>query len=91
MSAPGRPEGDRRSEPVSALMVPLLFLGLVIGFLAGYVLLWWGALVVAAVLVLSLSWVLLGRNRDAVTGLLVGTVIGYLVVLALAFFRGVLF
>ena len=46
------------STPVSPLMIPLLVAGLAIGFLAGYFLLWWGALVVLAVVVAAIVYFL---------------------------------
>ena len=84
----GRPDGQ--SPTVSPLMVSLLFLGLVIGFIAGYWLLWWGLLVVAAVLLAAFSMVLRGRSRDGATGAVVGVVLGYGGVILLALFRGVI-
>ena len=84
----GRPDGQ--SPTVSPLMVPLLFLGNVIGFIAGYWLLWWGLLVVAAVLLAAFSMVLRGRSRDGATGAVVGVVLGYGGVILLALFRGVI-
>ena len=84
---PGRGgEPERRSTPVSVLTVPLLFLGLLVGFFAGYLLLWWGALVVALLVVAGLSLAISGRSRDAAAGLVLGGVGGYLVVMALALF-----
>lgn len=93
MNHPGqRPERKpgEGSPTISPLMIPMLLLGLVIGFLAGYFLLGWGALVVLAVLVAAVSMVLSGRSRDGATGAVVGVLLGYGGVLALAFFRGVL-
>jgi hypothetical protein len=70
-------------------MIPLLVLGLVLGFLAGYFLLWWGLLVVLAVLVAAFSMVLRGRSREGATGAIVGVLLGYAGVILLALFRGV--
>lgn len=89
--APPQPSAEEsRSQPVSAATVPLLFGGLVLGFLAGYFLTWWGALVVVMVVIGAISAVLSGRSRDAATGAILGTVLGYLGVIAVALFRGAL-
>ncbi|WP_241155402.1 hypothetical protein [Brachybacterium sp. EE-P12] len=77
------------STPVSPLMIPLLVAGLAIGFLAGYFLLWWGALVVLAVVVAAISTVLRGRSRDGATGAIAGVLLGYAGVILVALFRGV--
>lgn len=71
-------------------MIPMLVMGLVTGFLAGYFLLWWGLLLVLAVLVVAVSMVFTGRSRDGATGAVVGVVLGYGGVILLALFRGVL-
>jgi len=85
------PGGDDRKPPtVAPLTVPLLFAGLVIGFFSGYFFLLWGLVAVGAVVIRAVSMVLTGRSRDAATGLLVGTVAAYAVVLGVAVFRGVL-
>ena len=84
------PEPERRSTPVSPLLVPMLFLGLIIGFIAGYALLWWGLLAVAAVCGVSASLVFAGRNRDGATGAVVGVLLGYLGIMLVAWFRGVI-
>ena len=76
--------------PISPLMVPLLLLGLMIGFFAGYFHVWWGLLVVGAVLLAAVSMVFSGRSRDGATGAVVGVLLGYAGVLLLAFFRGVI-
>lgn len=83
-----QPGGE--SAPISPLMIPMLLLGLIIGFFAGYFFLWWGLLAVAAVLLAAASMVFSGRNRDGATGAVVGVLLGYAGVLLLAFFRGVL-
>ncbi len=87
MSSPDRRPGPT-SPTVSPLMIPLLFLTLLIGFFAGYFLLGWGLLVVAAVLVLAVSMVLSGRSRDGATGAVVGILLGYGAFVLLALFRG---
>jgi hypothetical protein len=87
--APGADDG-RRSRPVSPLMIPMLFLGLVIGFLAGYFFLWWGLVAVAVVLLAAASLVLTGRSRDGATGAVGGVLIGYVGILLVALFRGAL-
>ncbi|ASK66892.1 hypothetical protein CFK39_14995 [Brachybacterium avium] len=81
--------GGGGSTPVSPLLVPMLLVGLVIGFVAGYFLLWWGLIAVVAVLVLAASTVLSGRSRDGATGAVVGVLLGYAGILLVAFFRGV--
>ena len=73
-----------KDAPVSGATVPLLGLGLVVGFLGGYLLGWWGAVVVGVVLVAGLSAVIAGRGRDAETAAVLGTGGGYLDVLFLA-------
>lgn len=78
------------STPVSPMTIPLLTGTLVLGFLAGYFGLWWGLLVVAAVLLGAFSAVLAGRSRDAATAAVLGIVLGYGGVMLLAAFRGVL-
>lgn len=78
------------SPTVSILTVPALLGGLVLGFLAGYFLVWWGALVVIAVVMGAFAAVVSGRERDAATALILGTVLGYGGVLLLATFRGAL-
>ena len=87
-SAPG--DDDRRSTPVSPLLVPLMLLGLLVGFVAGYFLLWWGLVPVAIMLAIAVSAVLRGRDRDGATGAVVGVVLGYAGVMLVALFRGVL-
>lgn len=90
---PGRPsgeDGERRSAPVSPLAVPLLMLGLLVGFLSGYMLLWWGAVIVLVAALIALSMAVSGTHRDAAAALVVGTAGSYLVVMLLAGFRGVL-
>ncbi|ATG55045.1 hypothetical protein CFK41_09890 [Brachybacterium ginsengisoli] len=88
---PGSPQEDPRggSAEISPLMIPMLFLGIVVGFLAGYFLLWWGLLVVAAVLGLAVTMVFSGRSRDAATGAVLGVLLGYIGLILVAFFRGV--
>src|SRR5699024_2380530 len=82
----GSPGGSGSSStPVSPMLVPMLFVGLVIGFLAGYFFLWKGLIVVAAVLLIAVSTVMTGRSRAVV-----GVLLGYLGILLVAFFRGVL-
>lgn len=78
------------STSVSPLLVPMLFGGIVLGFLAGYFFVWWGLVAVAAVLVIAASMVLTGRSRDGATGAVVGVLLGYVGVLLVALFRGVL-
>ncbi|MDN5600403.1 MAG: hypothetical protein ACTHV2_05900 [Brachybacterium sp.] len=78
------------NTPVSPLLVPMLFGGLVIGFLAGYFFVWWGLIAVAAVLVIATSMVLTGRSRDGATGAVAGVLLGYVGILLVALFRGVL-
>lgn len=90
MSAPSQRPGNGGSPTVSPLMIPMLFLGLVLGFLAGYFFLWWGLIVVAAVLLVAATMVLSGRSRDGATGAVVGVVLGYGGLLLVALFRGVL-
>lgn len=91
---PGRPTDDGRdgggstSPTVSVLTVPALFGGLVLGFMLGYWLVWWGALVVVVVAMAAFGAVVAGRERDAATALILGTVLGYGGVLLLAAFRG---
>lgn len=87
MSSPD-PRPGSSSPTVSPLMIPLLFLTLLIGFFAGYFLVWWGLLVVAAVLVAAVSMVLSGRSRDGATGAVVGILLGYGAFVLLALFRG---
>jgi hypothetical protein len=88
----GRSDHDRSrsSTPVSPLMVPMLFVGLLVGFVAGYFLLWWGLVAVAAVLAIAASLVLTGRSRDGATGIVTGVVLGYLGIMLVALFRGAL-
>jgi len=89
-SGRGDDAGSRSSTPVSPLMVPMLFLGLLVGFVAGYFLLWWGLVAVAAVLAIAASLVLTGRSRDGATGIVTGVVLGYLGIMLVALFRGAL-
>lgn len=96
MSHPNqRPSNDRRADgrrstPVSPLMIPLLFLGIVIGFVAGYFFLWWGLVAVVAVLGIAASLVFTGRSRDGATGIVAGVLLGYLGIMLVALFRGAL-
>ena len=83
-----QPGGE--GAPISPLMIPLLLLGLLIGFFAGYFFLWWGLLAVVAVLLAAASMVFSGRSRDGATGAVVGVVLGYAGVILLALFRGVI-
>lgn len=85
----GRGSGQQPA-PVSPLMIPLLVLGLAIGFFSGYFLLGWGALVVLAVIVAAVSLVLRGRSRDGATGAIAGVLLGYAGVILVALFRGAL-
>lgn len=85
----GRGSGQQPA-PVSPLMIPLLVLGLAIGFLSGYFLLGWGALVVLGVIVAAVSLVLRGRSRDGATGAIAGVLLGYAGVILVALFRGAL-
>lgn len=78
------------SPTVSAATIPLLFLGLVIGFFAGYFLLWWGVLVVIALSAAAFAAVMAGKSRDAATAAILGVVAGYGILVLLAIFRGVL-
>lgn len=89
MSTPGRNPGHE-SPRVSPTTIPLLLLGLVIGFFAAYFLLWWGLLAVLAVCVIAFTRVLAGKSRDAATAAILGVVAGYLIVILLALFRGIL-
>lgn len=94
MTAPG----DRRAasdwgagepEPVPLLTVPLLFGGLLLGFFSGYMLMWWGLVIVACAVVMSLA--MFWRNQRIVAiSAAGGTALGYLLLLALALFRGVI-
>ena len=85
---------DRRAEPgstnVSPVMIPLLFLGLMVGFFAGYFFLGWGVLAVVAVLAIAFSMVLRGKSRDGATGAVTGVVLGYGGFLLLLLFRGLM-
>ena len=83
-------EEERRPEPVSAATVPLLGLGLVLGFFGGTLLGWWGAVVVAIVLIAALSAVLGGRSRVAAGAAAIGVVVGYVAIMLVAAFRGLL-
>ena len=85
----GRGSGQEPA-PVSPLMIPLLVLGLAIGFFSGYFLLGWGALVVLGVIVAAVSLVLRGRSRDGATGAIAGVLLGYAGVILVALFRGAL-
>ena len=85
----GRGSGQEPA-PVSPLMIPLLVVGLAIGFFSDYFLLWWGALVVLGVIVAAVSLVLRGRSRDGATGAVAGVLLGYAGVILLALFRGAL-
>lgn len=88
MTEPGEREGG--SPTVSPVAVPLLLGGVTLGFFAGYVFLWWGLLIVGAVVFAAVAMVLSGRSRDGATAAILGTVVGYGLVLLLAVFRGVL-
>lgn len=87
---PGRPEEDDGEGPpkVATLTVPLLFIGMIIGFFAGYLLAWWGLIAVGAALLAAVSMVLRGGPRDAATALVLGCVGAYVVVILLAVFYG---
>ncbi|EWS82911.1 hypothetical protein [Brachybacterium phenoliresistens] len=86
---PERPEDG--VVHVSPLTVPALFLGLVVGFLAAYFFLGWGAFVLVAVVVGALSALVRGsRHREAAIALVLGTAVGYCGVILLALFRGAL-
>lgn len=89
MSTPPR-SPDHESPRVSPTTIPLLLLGLIIGFLAAYFFLWWGLLAVVAVCVVAFARVLAGKSRDAATAAILGVVAGYLIVILLALFRGIL-
>lgn len=84
------PASGGRSAPASPLLVPMLFGGIVIGFFAGYFFVWWGLIAVVAVLAVAASMVLTGRSRDGATGAVVGVLLGYVGILLVALFRGVL-
>lgn len=86
MTGPER-SGSPRVSPFTA---PLLLGGVTLGFLAGYFFLWWGLLVVAIVVLAAVAMVLSGRSRDGATAAILGTSAGYVLVLLLAVFRGVL-
>src|SRR5699024_5466043 len=60
------------------------------GVPAGYFFVWRGLIVVAAVLLIAVSTVLTGRSRDGAAGAVVGVLLGYLGILLVALFRGVL-
>lgn len=87
--------GERRAgqgapDPVSPAMIPMLLAGLVVGFASTYFLLWWALVVVLAVLLGAFAWVWKGRDKDAATGAVVGTLLGFVGVILLALFRGAL-
>ena len=89
MTGSGRGEGGG-SPRVSPFAVPLLLGGVILGFIAGYVFLWWGLLLVGVVVLAAAAMVFSGRSRDGATAAILGTVAGYGLVLLLAVFRGVL-
>ncbi len=86
----GRGTDDGESVSVSPLTVPALLGGLIIGFLCGYLLGWWGAAVIAVIALGAVSGILVGRNRESLGALVLGGVVGYVMVIALAVFRGVI-
>ncbi|HIY23601.1 MAG TPA: hypothetical protein H9837_04730 [Candidatus Brachybacterium merdigallinarum] len=93
MTGPARPErteedGEGRAPQVAPLTVPLLFLGMIVGFFAGYLLAWWGLIVLGALLMAAVSMVIRGGPRDAATALMLGSVGAYIVVILLAVFYG---
>lgn len=80
---------ERRSPEVSPTVVPLLFGGLLLGFALGYFLVWWGLVVIALLGIGALSLVLSGTGpRDGIGAGLVGTLLGFVGILAVALFRG---
>jgi small-conductance mechanosensitive channel len=88
---PGRGDRPPQRTPVSAATIPLLFAGIVVGFLVGYFLLGWGAIVVGVVVLGAISLSLTRRvPGDAVGAGVGGLLLGYLGVILLALFRGVL-
>jgi hypothetical protein len=92
---PSRPDGPDRDGPrspqVSAGTVPLLFAGIVAGFLIGYFLLGWGAIVVGVLVLGAVSLSLATRvPHEAVGGGVGGLLLGYVGVILLALFRGAL-
>src|SRR5699024_9568295 len=89
MTGTGQGEGGG-SPKVSPFAVPLLLGGVILGFVAGYVFLWWGLLLVGVVVLAAAAMVFSGRSRDGATAAILGTVAGYGLVLLLAVFRGVL-
>lgn len=89
MTGPTRGEGGG-SPRVSPFTVPLLLGGVILGFAAGYLFLWWGLLLVGVVVLTAVAMVFSGRSRDGATAAILGTVAGYVLVLLLAVFRGVL-
>lgn len=87
--APAREDPSEHAPEVSPWAPLALLGGLVIGFLAAYFLVWWGAIVVAAVIGMGVSAVLRGTpHRDAATGAIAGAAIGWLGMLLVAAFRG---
>lgn len=92
------PRGRRAPEPepgapveVSPLTVPGLLGGIVLGFLAGYFFLGWGAFVLLLVVLGALGAVLRGsEHREAAFALVLGTALGYGGVILLALFRDAL-
>ncbi|MFC7374291.1 hypothetical protein ACFQS2_11405 [Brachybacterium sp. GCM10030267] len=86
---PQQQPGQGRTT-VSPLAIPLLFAGLMIGFFAGYFFLWWGILAVLAVALGALWMVLAGHSREAAASAIGGVAVGYVILLLLAVFRGVL-
>lgn len=86
---PAAPPGEA-SPTVSVLTVPALLVGLLVGFLAAYFLVWWGLPIVLVIAMAAFGAVVAGRERDAATALILGTGLGYAGVILLAVFRGAL-
>ncbi|WP_106506660.1 hypothetical protein [Brachybacterium timonense] len=86
----GTDRDQHETVQVSALTVPLLLGGVVLGFLAGYFFVWWGTVVVLFVLMGAFSAAIAGRSRDAAAAAALGTVVGYVLVLLLGVFKGVI-
>lgn len=89
--ASSREEAPRERVVVSPAVVPLLLGCVVIGFFAGYILAWKGAVVVGIVLLVAGVLALRGRGtREPAAAAALGVLVGYALVIALALFRGVI-
>lgn len=83
---PGTASG---SVHVSPLSIPLLFLGIIVGFVAANVLLGWTAVLILAGAVGAVAVALRGgAHREAAAAGVLGMVLGALGVLLLAFLNG---